>query len=80
MPRTVKATPASKLAVGTRVYLRGDHPWAGNMGTLVRHEKIHVLPWLGECPVVKLDNGHESFVTKPEEMQVMEKPAKRRPR
>lgn len=48
---------------GTRVLIKGDHPWAGHTGEFLRFEKTP----FGECPRIRLDNGHECFVMKPNE-------------
>jgi len=55
-------------AIGQRVVLCGDHPWAGCVGTVIRAEKT---PW-GWQPIVRLDDAagvpyqHECFVMRPD--------------
>jgi hypothetical protein len=54
--------------IGARVLLKGDHPWAGHSGTVVRFGNTI----LGRYPVVRLDDrddvpyGRECFVMKAE--------------
>lgn len=43
---------------GDRVFIIGDHPWTGHAGTCARLEDTP----LGRAPVVRLDNGMETFV------------------
>lgn len=50
---TVRA--AELLRDGDRVFLRGDHPWAPSVGTLIAYEK-YGLGWWGWR--VELDNPH----------------------
>jgi hypothetical protein len=49
---------ASEPIVGDRVRLRGDHPWAGHAGHLVKYEQVSGV----RAPRVRLDNGMEVFV------------------
>jgi len=51
------------IAPGTRVLITGSHPWAGHSGEFVRFEETP----FGERPIVRLDNGQECFVTRPDQ-------------
>lgn len=51
-----------KYPVGTRVLLCGKHPYSGRSGEVIGYETIKIMPELGACMKVKLDDGQESFV------------------
>jgi len=49
--------------IGSRVIIKGSHPWSGHCGVYVRNERIVTL---GEThSVVELDNGFSCFVIPP---------------
>lgn len=61
------------MKVGDLVRLRPPHPWAGQLGTVVRFGKTI----FGERPVVKLSgSGQEVFAMRPDSADVL-KPVKR---
>lgn len=58
------------IKLGQRVLLTGDHPWAAHTGVFVREEEIKMLGLIR--PVVKLDNGQEFFVMRPDQWQAVQ--------
>lgn len=48
--------------IGVKCRLIGDHPWAGEHGTVERWENT-IFGWR---PVVRMENGEACFVMKPE--------------
>lgn len=62
------------MEVGQKVILKGDHPWKGEVGTIVRFEKMKALNKVR--PVVHLENvdnvdNLECFVTRDDQMDLL---------
>jgi hypothetical protein len=53
------------IRIGQRVVLTNSHPWAGHAGEVIRTEFIETLQY--SRPVVRLDNGQECFVMRPDQ-------------
>ena len=66
MPR-----PAEFPQVGQRVCLKRSHPHGGEAGVVVRLERVALFPEQGERPVVRLDSGHECFITHPRDWEAI---------
>lgn len=54
----------ARFRPGARVTLCGDHPWAGYSGEVLRSEFVKFLQ--KRSVVVRLDNGQEVGVVRPE--------------
>lgn len=54
--------------IGARVLLLPDHPWAGEVGTVLRAEQTMV----GVMLVVQLDNGQSAGVFSQNHIKVLE--------
>lgn len=57
----------SNIRTGTKVLLRGKHPWRGHRGRVVEWQFIHLVP-VGSYPIVELENGHRCFVFQSKEI------------
>lgn len=68
LPPPVSSTNAKY--VGRTVSIIGDHPHAGEVGKIVRFEVIKALSHLGQCPVVRTEEGDEYYVTKGEHLSL----------
>ena len=53
---------ADILKEGDRVIIAGDHPWATHAGTVIAWEHDDIFGGI-ELPKIRLDIGHEIFVT-----------------
>lgn len=61
----------SNFEVGQKVMLK-DHPWKGELGIVVRLQKIHVLNKVR--PVVRLEAipGQECFIMRDDQAEIVE--------
>ena len=55
------------IECGSRVIIKGNHPWAGHSGIYVRNEYIVLLD--KAYPLVELDNGFSCVVIPPARME-----------
>jgi hypothetical protein len=69
--KTVDLTFAS-FPVGTAVSFRSGHQRAHVCGTVISYEVLKGLPYLGELPRIRLQDGSECFAMKPADLTLRE--------
>jgi hypothetical protein len=71
-PAIIVMQPATcQPRTGAKVILRGAHPHAGKVGTIVRWELVQLFRSEGKKPVVKCEDGAECFAMDPAEYLVV---------
>lgn len=63
--------PRYIIEIGDKVIMCNQHPWAGQVGKVVRMEKIKLLGF--NRPVVRLNIGQEVFIMADGDARIIEK-------